>query len=143
MKNIWKWIIGVVIVLVVLAAVGFVASGFFVSRMARVERFESFHPPISENFERGDRRAPGFDYDHFRSPMGGFDRRIPLHGFFMPMPFMLFGGFLRLIFPLAVLGAVGYFAYKKGKKDGAAEALSTPVDAVVDSEPEKEKPKKK
>ena len=143
MKNIWKWIIGVVVVLVVLAAVGFFASRYFVPRATRVDRFETLRPPALENYEREGKRVPGFDYDHYRSPMGGFNRRVPMHGFFMPIPFMFFGGFLRLIFPLVVLGAVGYFSYQKGKKDGAAEALAAPVESIVNSEPEKEKPKKK
>jgi len=121
MKNVWKWILGIVIVLVVVAAVGFVARGFFVSHTARVERFDNFRPPMTDGFGR----------DNWRGPMGGFNRGMPMHGGrgfggyrYMPLSFMFFGGLLRLIFPLAMLGAVGYFAYKKGKKDGVAAAMS-------------------
>ena len=132
MSKTWKWILGIVIGLVVVAAVGFFAHGTFESRTVRVERFDNFRPPMADGFERDGKRGPGFAYDHFRSPMGGFNHGMPMYGRrgfggygYMPLPFMIFGGLLRLVFPLAVLGAVGYFSYKKGKKDGAME-VSTP-----------------
>jgi len=137
MKTIWKWILGFVIVLVVVAAVGFAVRGFFVPRTVRVEGFESFRNPMDKGFERDGKRVPDFGYDHFRSPMGRFNQHMPMYGYrtfggrgfggygFFPWPFMFFGGLLRLIFPLVVLVAVWYFAYMKGKKDGAAEALAS------------------
>jgi hypothetical protein len=136
MKNIWKWILGIVIVLVVIAAVGFIASGFFVSRTARVERFEAFRPSMTDDFPHDDWHHPSFEYDRFHSPRESFGHRMPMYGNrgfsgrgfvgygFAPWPFLFFGGLLRLIFPLAVLAAVGYFSYRKGKKDGAAEVLA-------------------
>jgi cbb3-type cytochrome oxidase subunit 3 len=55
-------------------------------------------------------------------------------GFYPFGGFLFLGGLLRLIFPLAVLVAVGYFAYQKGKKDGAAEASAVmpPVESPED-----------
>jgi len=133
MRKIWKWILGIVLVLVVIAVVGFVAHGLYMSHTARVERFENFRPPMANNFDRDDRRDPSFGYDKFHSPQGGFDRRMPMYGNrgfggfgFMPLPFLFFGGLLRLLFPLTVLALVGYFSYKKGKKDGMA-VMSAPT----------------
>jgi hypothetical protein len=63
-------------------------------------------------------RAPMGGYQNFRHPMMGRRGFSPLGGFFF------LGGLLRLVFPLAVLAAVGYFAYKKGEKDGTTQALA-------------------
>ena len=138
MRKIWKWILGIVIVLVVVAAAGFVVRGFYMSRTARVERFNNVRPPAVQGFDRDNQRAPSFGNDKSRTPQGGFDHRMPMYGGrsfggygFMPMPLLFFGGFLRLIFPLAILATVGYFAYRKGKKDGLAEAVAvTPISAA-------------
>ena len=138
MRKIWKWILGIVIVLVVVAAAGYAVRGFYVFRMARVERFSNFRPPTAQGFDRDNQRAPSFGGDRSRAPQGFYDHRMPMYGSrsfggygFMPMPFLFFGGFLRLIVPLAILAAVGYFAYRKGKKDGLAEAVAvTPMPAA-------------
>jgi hypothetical protein len=137
MKNIWKWILGIVIVLVVIAATGFIASGFYVSRSMRVDRFDNFRPPQGEGFDRNDRHGPGLGFDHIPIPRDYHHYNMPKHGYrgfgghgfggygYISWPLMFFGGLLRLFLPLAVLVAVGYFAYKKGKKDGAEEVLAS------------------
>ena len=150
MKSIWKWILGLVVVLVIIATVGLMARGFFVSRTTRVERFEDFHNPMLDGFDRDGKRGPNFGYDHFRSPKGGFNHGMPMHGGrrfggygFMRLPFMFLGGLLWLIFPLAVLAAVVYFSYQAGKKAGMNTAQSLPEsEPMLDVEPE-ESPKKR
>lgn len=62
-----------------------------------------------------DNRVPMNGYRGFRHPLMGGRGFYPFGGFFF------LGGLSRLIFPLAILVAVGYFAYQKGKQDGAAE----------------------
>jgi hypothetical protein len=88
-------------------------------------------------------------YGHPMMDDYGFHNRGPIAGhqnFRHPMMvgrgFYPLGGLLRLIFPLAVLGAVGYFAYKKGRKDGAVEAHALPEEPITASEPEEGKSKK-
>ena len=108
MSKTWKWILGIVIVLVVVAAVAFAAHGFFTPRYMQTGNFNRFDCPMGRNYD--DFRHPMDGYRGFHHPMvGGYG--------FMTWPFMFFGGFLRLFFPLLVLAGVGYFSYQKGKKD--------------------------
>ena len=133
MSKTWKWILGIVIVLVVVAAVAFAAHGFFTPRYMQTGNFNRFDCPMGRN------------YDDFRHPMNGYrGYHHPMVGNygFMPLPFMFFGGFLRLLFPLLVLGAVGYFSYQKGKKDAMAAASGT-TPGPVDVDPPAEEPKPK
>ena len=107
MSKTWKWILGIVLGLVILAGVGFAAASFFgFGHMSfRVGPAYSGHPMMDD-----------YGFRDFRHPMMGGRGFYPFSGFFF------LGGLLRLIFPLAVLVAVGYFAYKKGKRDGVAES---------------------
>ncbi len=135
MKPIWKWILGVVILLVVITVAGFAARDLFISPTARVERFDDFHPPRAENFDPEGDRLPSFGYDKFHGPRDGFSQRLPMHGNrgfggpgysgygYLPLPFLFYGGFVRLLFPLGLVALVAYIAYQQGKKIGAAEAL--------------------
>jgi hypothetical protein len=137
MSKIWKWILGIAIVLVVVGALGFLAWNTFGSMhwSGRVTAYERGYPPMMEEFERGGKNFPGNDYDRGRMPMlGGYDRfHSPMMGGygFIPLPFLIFGGLLRLVFPLGVLALVAYFAYKKGKKDGALELQAAGTPEVV------------
>ena len=121
MSKTWKWILGITLGLVILAGVGFVAAYYFgYGHMAfRVGPAYSGHPMI-DGYGFGD-RAPRGGYQNFRHPM------MSGRGFYPFGDFFFLGGLLRLIFPMAVLVAVGYFAYQKGKKDGVAEtSAATP-----------------
>jgi len=133
MSKTWKWILGIVIVLVVVAAVAFAARGLFVSHHMITGKFNRFDGPMGRN------------YDDFRHPMNGYrGYHHPMVGNygFMPLPFMFFGGFSRLLFPLLVLGAVVYFSYQKGKKDAMASVAGTASEPVeVDPPSEEPKPK--
>ena len=123
MSRTWKWIIGIVIGLVILAGVGFVAANYFgFGHMAYFSRTAYSGHPMMDDYGFGN-RAPMYGFRDFRRPMMGGRGFYPFGGFFF------LGGLLRLIFPLAVLAAVGYFAYRKGKKDGVAEAMALPPEA--------------
>ena len=127
MSKTWKWILGIVITLLVVAAVVFVGWSFFASRHAMYYSYSGFQHPTMR------------DFDNFRTPMNTYrDFRSPTMGSrgFMPWPFKFFGGLLRLIFPLGVLFLVGFFSYKKGKKDGMATsvAAANPEPVVVEEE---------
>ncbi len=138
MSKTWKWILGIVIVIIVVAALGFVAwnvYGFshWTGHMSAYERARS---PMMEGFEHGDKNGPRLPADNWHGPMmGGYDRfHSPMMGGygFIPLPFLIFGGLLRLVVPLGVLALVAYFAYKKGKKDGALELQAAGPSAPVE-----------
>ena len=118
MSRTWKWILGIVLGLVILAGIGFVAANYIgFGHIAFFGRTAYSGHPMMDDYGFGN-RAPMDRYHNFRQPMMGGRGFYPLGGFFF------LGGLLRLFFPLAVLAAVGYFAYHKGKKDGAAQALA-------------------
>jgi hypothetical protein len=107
MKNFWKWILGIVIVLVVLFGLGIGARLLMANSLpARVTQFEGFRSPMM-----GDR---GFDH---------FDGRMPSMGMTH-----FGGGFMLLgwLFPLALIGLLAYGAYRLGKRRTMVLAASTP-----------------
>lgn len=121
MKNIWKWVVGILLVLVVAAGLfglGFIHSTMRNARMITIDRPQSSVPnPQTWRGPIPGRRFPGTSGDRMMFPergpmmaMRGFDRG---HGFFMP-GLMFFGMFGRLI-PLALLLLVVYGAYRLGK----------------------------
>ena len=116
MSKTWKWILGIVIGLVILAGIGFVAATYFgFGHMGTFGRMPYSGHPMMDDYGFGNRGLMD-DFRSFRHPMMGGRGFYPLGGFFF------LGGLLRLFFPLAILAAVGYFAYQKGKKDGMTEA---------------------
>ncbi len=126
MSRIWKWILGIVVGLVILAGIGFVAANYFgFGHIASFGRAPYAGHPMMDDYSFGD-RAPRGDSQSFRHPMMGGRGYYPFGGFFF------FGGLLRLIFPLAILVAVGYFAYRKGKQDGTAEVVADPAPSQVE-----------
>jgi hypothetical protein len=140
MSKTWKWILGIVLGLVILAGVGFLAANFFgYGHMSyRVGPAYSGHP-MMDDYGFGN-RAPMEGFHNFRQPMMG-GRRFGGYGF-MSLPFLFVGGLLRLVFPLGLLALVAYFSYKAGKKAGMNAVLPAPEpEPVMDAEPEE--PKKK
>jgi len=117
MSKTWKWILGIVLGLIVLAGIGFVVANYFgFGHMAFFGRTVYSGHPMMDDYGFNN-RAPMNGYHNFRQPMMSGRGFFPFGGLFF------LGGLLRLFFPLAILAAVGYFAYKRGKRDGAAEAL--------------------
>ena len=139
MSKTWKWILGITLGLVILFGVGFVAANFFgFGHMSfRGGPAYSGHPMMDDyGFSR---QAP-FDDFHRGMPMHG-GRGFGRYGF-MSLPFLFFGGLLRLLFPLGILALVGYFSYQAGKKAGI-NATPTKVEPLIDTEVEPEESPKK
>lgn len=127
MSKTWKWILGIVIGLVVLAGVGFVAANYFgFGHMAYYGRTAYFNHPMMDDH--------GFGTRDFRQPMMGGRGFYPFGGFFF------LGGLLRLIFPLGILALVGYFSYRAGKKAGMNDATQNApkVEPVIDTKTDSE-----
>lgn len=140
MKNIWKWILGILLILVVVG--GLFAAGYFMWRthnaaVASAAPFSrSWNGPMmpGRNGNRG-QVGPGYG---FGPMMGGrgFNRGW---GGFLPFGFggfFLLGGLFRLLLPLGFIALVAYLFYQIGKQAGAARAVPPAVPpAPVDAEP--------
>ncbi len=134
MSKTWKWILGIVLGLVILAGVGFLAATFFgYGPMSYWGGPAYYGHPMMDDYGFGN-RLPMDNYHNFRRPMMGGRGFYPFGGFFF------LGGLLRLVFPLGVLALVAYIAYQQGKKAGMSAALAAPApESVMDAEPEKPK----
>jgi hypothetical protein len=134
MSKTWKWIIGIVIGLVVLAGVGFVTAYYFgFGHMAYFGRTAYSGHPMMDDYGFGN-RGPMGGYQNFRHPMMGGRGFYPLGGFFF------LGWLTRLIVPLGLLALVVYFSYRAGKRAGMNAALPAPEpEPVKDEEPEEPK----
>jgi hypothetical protein len=145
MKKAWKWFLGILIVLLVVAAlvaVPLAMHTYMASRVAVNTQQQQQAPQAPQGFNGGPMMGhgnmPGFN-NQGREP-GGFDGRGgPMMGGgfgrnsrrgFGPFGFgmMFFGGLLRLI-PLALFGLLLYGVYQLGKRAGlrAAPAAVSPA----------------
>ena len=147
MSKVWKWILGVLIVLVVIAVV---AGAVFVWRnhasFAGARRVTQLgprgyppngprgqNPPTAPNSPKG--QLPGWNGPNtmrgwnFREPMryGRGGRGFGLFGMLMPfgIGLLFLGGLFRLIIPLGVLALVAFVFYQMGKRAGVASASRT------------------
>ena len=129
MKSVWKWIIGIVLVVILCAAVG---GGFFVFQhryavgLAPEIRADqsgeyAWRMPMHREFAGPD--AP----DHQRAFGPGMSPHMGIWAGRGMMPFgggfMLFGGLIRLLILLGILGLVGFVAYRLGKQAGVRTAV--------------------
>ena len=108
MKNVWKWVIGIVIVLVIIASV-VCASVFVRNQMVgfrnEVGTFQSYG--FNPHMQPG---GQGFQFDDHGGMMRGF-------GYFHPM--VGFGSmFFRGLLPLVLLGLLVYGVYRLGVNNG-------------------------
>lgn len=127
MSRIWKWILGILGVLIV---VGLITGAVFMWRnhsfYAGARAFEYSAPD-----RQWGQQAPGAPdgYGGFRrGHMDGWAGRMPMmdDGYryspfaYGPMGtgFMLFGGLFHLLLPLGVLALVAYIFYQMGKRAG-------------------------
>ncbi|HVN14686.1 MAG TPA: hypothetical protein VMT73_03020 [Anaerolineales bacterium] len=156
MKTVWKWILGIFIVLVVVGAIAGVAllwhnhilAGFprmnvFVQRQNGPRMNNGQMPNGNNNGRSNNGQQPQFG-PYSRGPMmnRGFgfpmmgNRSFMRFGFFpFGMGFMLVGGLLRLILPLVVLALVAYIFYQLGKHAGESRAAVAAAPAPVVTEP--------
>jgi hypothetical protein len=126
MSRTWKWILGIVLGLVILAGVGFVVASFFGYGHMSFWGGPAFTSRPMMDGNRFDERGPLGGYQDFRHPMMG-GRGFGGYGW-IGLPFFFIGGLLRLVFPLALLALVAFFAYRAGKQAGlrAAQVTTTP-----------------
>jgi len=133
MNKTWKWVLGIVLVLIVIAAI--VCTLVFMGGFMRRDVFAQgmFQPGGWGDFYQHDRMMSGaYGYSAPGTMMGGgygFDGRIPLmrgHGFF---PF--FGGLI----PLVLLGLLVYGAYRLGRNKSTAQVstVTTTSEVVAES----------
>jgi hypothetical protein len=140
MKKIWKWVLGILLVLIVvtaLVAVPLVLHNRFSANFpanARMQnpRVDNGQPsgPMMGNQPRKGFDSFGGDNGRMSPRMGGGFSRF---GGFTPfgMGFFFLGGLLRLI-PLALLGLLGYGIYQLGKRAGVRSVqTSAPVSTVA------------
>ncbi len=121
MKFNWKWALGIALFVVLLAALvtaPLAIRGYLMTQNVAPQSWRVLDAPDGWQHPGMSMRA-GRSFERFQGQPG-----MGMHSGrgFMPAPFfggfMLFGGFLRLVIPLAVLAGVGYFAYQQGKKAG-------------------------
>ena len=157
MKNIWKWILGIILILVVvvaLVAVPFIMRNAmttnFSLRATQQQAAPGANPqapgvnpqgnggPMKNRNFGGQRQGPG-GFGYQRGPMMGngrnFERGFPRFGGFAPFGFgfMFLGGLLRLI-PLALLGLLLYGVYQLGKRAGM-RSTTVPAPVATQAEP--------
>jgi hypothetical protein len=129
MSKTLKWILGITLGFVILVGVGFLVANFFgFGHMSYWGGPDSYGRPMMDGYGF-DNRSPMDGFWNFRHPMMGG------RGFgFFGMPFLFFGGLLRLIFPLGVLVLVAYFAYQQGKRAGIESARDLHTSKSEESE---------
>jgi hypothetical protein len=145
MKNIWKWILGILAVLIVIAAVGGLAFVFLRSRMmaANFRPGYGFQQPQQQQLPNGDQPSMpgwrhggnnyGFGFGHsHESMMGGGERGF---GRFGGMPFgrgfMFLGGFIHLV----IFGLLLYGAYWLGRRNARIALDPKPVAPAQEPKP--------
>ncbi|MEI7849499.1 MAG: hypothetical protein WCK35_27120 [Chloroflexota bacterium] len=150
MSKTWKWILGILIVVIVVAAIisiPLVMRSYMVANNGgNTQALPSMpgqngwqHPAIQDQRGNFDGRSMG----------GGrmFNRDGRFGGRFMPfgfgIGFMLLGGLLRLL-PLALFGLLLYGMYQLGKRSGlrttATNTVATPVPVVAPAPENNETP---
>ena len=119
MSKIWKWVLGTVLVLVVIAvlvSIPLMMGGFFRGGVAAHGFVQS------DGWNGFDRRGPmmggGYGFDGYCPMMGGYGFAFPMFGFGLL--------FLRGLIPLALLGLLVYGAFQLGKRKS-----NTPVSTVA------------
>jgi len=128
MKTIWKWILGIILVLVIVGALAAVA---FVWWNNAAVTFTPRAAPCDGDWNGRALRGT----DGWRHPMMGGRGFSRFDGGFMPFSigFMFLGGLMRLI-PLALVVLAIYVAYRMGKQAGIA-AAAMPASAPSPSAP--------
>jgi hypothetical protein len=145
MSKTWKWILGIVIVLLLLAAFGgasFVAMRAYNIGAARAAQASQNGSQSAGN--PGNWRMPmhgnygGYQMPYHQRGFGGDGYpRMGVRGGFGMMPFGMgffwLGGLFRLIIPLGMIALVLFLGYQWGKRAGDRRAM--PAAAPVETAP--------
>lgn len=138
MSRAWKWILGILAVLIIVAVV-VGGAWLLISRGTRIAAVRPYagqpnsqtapFGPNGQNFPNGRRgfgNGGGFPFGGygFRGPMMG--NRFPGFGPF-GIGFFLLGALLRLIVPLGLLVLVAFIFYQLGKRAGSGTVRREPV----------------
>jgi hypothetical protein len=154
MSKTWKWVLGILLVLVVVAAlvaVPLVMHSYMAANPSVLSQARGWNTGPMMRGNDGWQGQPGQNFgpgrfDNRGGPMmggeRGFDRGFSRFGGFAgPFGFglMFLGGLLRLI-PLALFGLLLYGVYQLGKRSGMRSTLSpapisTPPAAVSEEKP--------
>ncbi len=147
MSKVWKWILGIVIGLVVLALI----AGAFI--VVRNQSMMAFRPGVFQTWpgqpaNPNGQTAPNSPYGPRGMMPGWYGHGMRNFGYegrgFGPfgMGFFFLGGLLNLILPIGVLVLVAYVFYQMGKRAGmnnrmaaVPSAPSSPEAASKGSEP--------
>lgn len=141
MSRIWKWILGILGVLIV---VGLVLGAVFMWRNHNLfyggRAFEYSAPgsPWAQQAPGGREGFEGYRGYHMR----GWGGRMPMMGYgyqpygYGPMGtgFMFFGGFFHLLVPLGILALVAYIFYGMGKRAGMGTRSNPGSGSLPDTE---------
>lgn len=149
MSKTWKWVLGILLVLVVVAAlvaVPLVMHNYMAANPGVLSQARGWNngPMMRGNDgwlgQPGQNSGPG-RFDNRGGPMMGGGRGFARLNGFGPFGFglMFLGGLLRLI-PLALFGLLLYGVYQLGKRSGLRSAqipapVSTPPAAVSEEKP--------
>jgi hypothetical protein len=130
MKKNWRWVLGILIVLVIVAVpfiLHYTLGYNFVPGLVR--NFNGQGPMMSQNGWNG--RPPGQEFNGFRGGPGQMMVGRRSGGFFGP--FLFLGGLLKLVF----FGALLYGAYWLGKRNARVVLSPAPVaPSVPEAEPD-------
>jgi hypothetical protein len=144
MSRTWKWILGILAVLVL---VGIVVGAVFMrqNHMAwwnpRGFTYSAPGAPGSQQGQTAPNEYDGLRRYHmddraWRMPMmraGGVQGPYAFGPF--GMGFMIFAGLIRLVLPLGVLALVAYLFYRMGRRAGVASATTSPSAPRPDVKP--------
>jgi len=143
MSKVWKWILGILGVLIV---VGLLAGAGF---MWRSHRFyvplRAYEPRYLDQPALPDGPGTPRGYEEYRRyHMDGWDGRMPMMGYGyryspyshgpMGAGYMPIADFFHLLFPLGILALVAYVFYQMGKRAGIAVGQSSPPRPLPDVE---------
>lgn len=151
MSRAWKWILGILAILIIVAVV--VGGAWLLisrgTRIAAVRPYAAQPNPQTAPFGPNGQYFPngrqGFGNDG-RSPFGNNGFRGPMMGNrfmgFGPfgVGFFLLGGLLRLIVPLGLLALVAIIFYQLGKRAGVSGAVRREPAPVTPTPPDQTPP---
>jgi len=130
MKNIWKWVLGIVVALVIVA--GLVGLGFVMYNRMTAVRAQRI-VPNSQTWNGPLNRVPGGQITPRTMPMMG--NRGVGRGFGFFAPGLMFFGLLGRLIPFAILILLLYVAYQLGKRNVPASATAAPAPPLAAAPP--------